>query len=596
MVYRLLQVDPETAAIHVNLSEIQRHPSNGAFLSAIAHFTAGNLHGRITELLRAAPGIERAREVSMLSHLVHEARHHFDMIMTPFGFYRIRAAFEFYALAPHLLAEDAPRTLFPLALNLDEFYCRLHSVGPSGAVLEALFRLVRNRHDIILADNRKERLADGTLVGTGGDAIMEALAFSAGVEFVHHLFDDPWVRRIHPIAFDGNHGPQLQATYAWHFSLARLLEQEPRVGTMRLVVTMMFAALCGSTARDAKIRVVAAGARDHEDSSRDVTASLPSQRLDKLVRHFADQAESRSFGSMSVDEVVGCVEKACRELFGLGFLEEIQADIEADEALVDAWGKGASEFPVKAFADLLTYRKYLAEHFLADPNEFLSPVNFIAAFDRHCRPAVLGCSPMGSLVRNDDDMENVLVDRFVATPEPILAAIGHKTEEGKAYANRGVLIELLPRLSDEEVFSHLDQWKSIWGFFSPLYKMGLYGACCRTLTEAEVVVVRDYLIGNHPNIVLEPFFDRPNDVSSPVDYFLFHELSTAECDVCGHDCQVDEMRWVSARTFHLNRDARQHWLDQFDEFTRQVAVWRFDMDFSGWKLCTACVRQLGFTP
>jgi hypothetical protein len=110
-VFRLFQIDPETSAIHINVGALERHKHSDIFIATLDAFR----HNRVVDLWSTVVHYpdtdERAYAILSLSQLMHELKHFLDIVLTPYGFQRIRTAFEFYRVLPHLLARKRAKNL-----------------------------------------------------------------------------------------------------------------------------------------------------------------------------------------------------------------------------------------------------------------------------------------------------------------------------------------------------------------------------------------------------------------------------------------------------------------------------------------------------
>src|SRR5438034_384982 len=97
--FRIIQIDPETLAIHLNAGAISAHIRGVEFF----HFMdAVRVKGILAPLLEACEAGD-LELVTLGTSYLHELRHFGDILLTPFGFYRIRTAFEFFVNLPNLI-------------------------------------------------------------------------------------------------------------------------------------------------------------------------------------------------------------------------------------------------------------------------------------------------------------------------------------------------------------------------------------------------------------------------------------------------------------------------------------------------------------
>src|SRR5690349_19477865 len=118
--FRIFQYDPETSAILVNVSAIQRHSQNEDITECVNEFFQNNFINFTRDLIKEPSDSSKVAKVMTASSLLHEMRHYADSILTPYGFYRLRIAFEFYFFYPWAIAsEEVTRIPIPLASGND---------------------------------------------------------------------------------------------------------------------------------------------------------------------------------------------------------------------------------------------------------------------------------------------------------------------------------------------------------------------------------------------------------------------------------------------------------------------------------------------
>ena len=233
--FRLFQIDPETSAIHVNTGAFLRHKHGTVFMACLDAFRQNKLFALWQTLWRLPDSEERAFAALFTSQLVHELRHYIDLVLTPYGFYRLRSGFEFYQIAPLLLARAHEKMILPLSSGLDPFFQQeLDVPGYSTTFAHVIAKIAASRAEIVAAENRPHKREAGLFIELGGDAILEALAFGYQVDLLQHpRFNTPALRRLMPYAYESAEeveDPQLKKEitqfdlrYRWHYALLKIL-------------------------------------------------------------------------------------------------------------------------------------------------------------------------------------------------------------------------------------------------------------------------------------------------------------------------------------------------------------------------------------
>jgi hypothetical protein len=223
--FKVLQTDPETAAIHLNESAVLRHRFGERFLRTFDEFfVSGTPHSVVRSLYEMPISDERTSLVKFTSEMLHELKHYADLVFTPYGFYRLRVAFEFYSTnISHLLKGPKTRLPVPLVSGSDPTKCRqlgLHDYAGTDAM--KLSDLALGRAKVIEFDNQKYKFGDGTSVSLGGDAILEARAFETQGSWLWHLLSEDCLGRYESY-FAEYAGTAFDLKYRWYAAIAKHL-------------------------------------------------------------------------------------------------------------------------------------------------------------------------------------------------------------------------------------------------------------------------------------------------------------------------------------------------------------------------------------
>src|ERR1017187_5177079 len=113
--FRIIQIDPDTLALHLNAGAISAHSRGRDFFRFVDTI---RIKGVMDPLLQACNTGDMAL-VDFGSSYLHELRHFGDLLLTPFGFYRLRTAFEFFVNLPYLVLFSKEQIPVPLMSGMD---------------------------------------------------------------------------------------------------------------------------------------------------------------------------------------------------------------------------------------------------------------------------------------------------------------------------------------------------------------------------------------------------------------------------------------------------------------------------------------------
>jgi hypothetical protein len=452
----------------------------------------------------------------------------------------------------------------------------------------------------------------------GGDAIMESLAFTFQAEMLQHgAHKSLHLRSIMPYAFVTDdvdesalpveEGRQRDLRYKWHYLLLNVLSPKPNIATVRILNVILFACLCGSFVKGATPRFAPFADYEFKPTSalkvRDVDDSLPSRRLDALIRWAADYLESRSFTEISWEDAWSLVDQAHGAIWGNSIVDEIEKDMEHDRILLaqiaaiskgatspDASSDAAKSLPHLAFADLLGIRARIFSAFKVNPVRFVKPLDFTALTDE------LGCAPLCYISPFGSDKPFVgtvpIITRRVLVPTSMVPEEKAGVADGdpanaSAWCVDLVYSSLKMKTPDgfKDLELHQEAWASTLEVLAPLYKLSLYGLRYRTMLEVDMVDAVNTFRRSSPNIRWDPFYLRPDDVSSSKEYFHFYDLKKAQCDVCSKISTEQETLIVSAATLRRSKKFRDEQKTMHGEYADFMSLGR---DWSPWLLCRQC--------
>lgn len=596
--FRLLQIDPETLAIHVNASAISRHKKSDAMFELLRVATRANpVHA-----LSAACGEDIDLDLlDFGSSFMHELRHFGDLLLSPFGFYRIRTAFEFYVNFPSLLFSNSGGKIpIPLISGMDPVTRSVIGLSDDfeGQAAHQLGRTSLTRVGLINSENTFD---DTTGVITiGGDRILEGLAYTSQFEFLFNEYDTPEVRHYFKNFFSSYTGTEFDHAYRWFIPSVHQLHPNEKLPNNRLMQAILFASLCGSIPVMAGVR---RGPTQPKDlPTRDVSQQLPSYRYHRLIDYFSKVPRP----SLQFDEEAAyLVNYACEVIFGKGMIEEIEEDISHTDHIISRYEESFDDTPhevrqfnpVPSFSALNKYRKHVFEFFKSDVTSFTSPNTFTSETANFLRPSLIYNVSHGLEAWETPPFAkgNVvgLIDRqsiFAKEQEEIHSRTIYSYWMPQAGdLNHELGIENAELDGGDGLFKDttLASLNTLYGIYAPFYRWLLFGNRYLTMSEFENDDIIKALNLNRENFVIDPFYEAAQDISTPTAFFRFFGHNEMKCDICGASVAEDNCYVVSARTIRQNRGLSQHFLKGDSDNFRFL----FERDWSDWLTCKGCMER-----
>ncbi len=614
--FRLFQLDPETSAININMGAIERHKYSDSLVSIIDAFRQNRLHELWRTLNRYPDTEERAYALLVLSQLMHELKHFVDILLTPYGFHRLRTAFEFYRVLPSLLARDEPLVL-PLSSGTDSFICERLGVSDYEKTLSAAAAvLVTNRAGILAAENKQHEHESGAILELGGDAILEALAFGYQVEWLQHPpINTPSLRRLMPYAFNREPAEldafetseisQIDLTYRWHFSLTKIFTQETTIDAQRLMYVILFASLCGSFAKDAKyVGISLDNPRAINDvfPGRVIDDRLPSNRLQQLLAWTGNFVEKGGKVPEGWQGAWALVNQGHREVWGNDVADEIEADVRSDERLISdilmtdpSYMLDAS--PARVFVDLVKLRRAMLDRVRKDPESLLHPFRLARVADEFITLPMYYLYPTGADV--EPRVGRVVLEEYLRVPESWGAALAANLADISWPPNEGKVLAQKVAYSTWEMKKGINvvadvgaerAWPTLLGNFAPIYKLALYGTKYRTILEYDLFMAKSFLERNKRDIRWHEFYLSVEDISSSFEYFHFYGLREAQCDLCSALVEGSDSVIVSAATVRSSPEFVKLYRESMGD--EEAEYFGLGRDWSVWLLCNSCRRSL----
>jgi hypothetical protein len=185
LMFRILQIDQDTLAIHVNAGELAAHPSSSDLFRLLDLMRYQGVELAIRGLIEH--GSSQFPVVEFGSSYLHELRHYVDLLLTPYGFYRIWTAFEVYLNIPSSI-QSSEVIPIPLSSGLNPVTREVIGLPPDfgTSAINAIWRPTLSRIKVINQENaRYYRNGEEKI---GGDRILEALAFIVQFELLINEF------------------------------------------------------------------------------------------------------------------------------------------------------------------------------------------------------------------------------------------------------------------------------------------------------------------------------------------------------------------------------------------------------------------------
>lgn len=584
--FRVLQVDPETGVLHINASAVSAHKNAGRLFEVLEDVLRDGTFPVLERMRRLKSSRENAITIEFYLSVLHELRHVYDLLLTPFGFHRIRVAFECYcSIIPAIGLGSFSAFAIPFSSGAEKINRRMLGMDEPTDELGVYFlKLVSYRSKIIAADNS---------TGFGSDAMLESRAFTLQAELANILFNMkelasrmPYLYRGGCAEWDKKRIESLDKRYRWHWSAVDDLDSSPNPSTSRLLAWITFSSLCGSPSRDTTHQLINDQTFKISDLSQktlDLTR-LPYVRFSKLMLYFKQNGYAKSD-----DWVVGYkeVNDASEKLFGRTMEQEIEDDISRDRNAVvhireSVTGADHPDHPVTAFSELIAKREKLLAQLRHSPEIAVSPFQFVLSGDSHRLPRVVFNVPSGTPCANFDlgNCRTILDDRL---------SFSHRDENGHEAETRCHVAYSFTKSYEPCDHSADSSWDAICESFAPAYKVFLFGRRYRTMCEVEIANPR--LLQHLNGFVWDPYYATADDVSESDEWFHFFDIRKARCDFCSNEVGPTCSKLVSGLTIRQNKKFVS------DCQSRYSAIFVFHVlvrDWTEWLLCSHCLTTYQF--
>jgi len=608
--FRVIQIDPETLAIHLNAGAISAHTRNMDLFNFV---DAVRVDGILSPLLAA----NKAADMCLLdfgTSYLHELRHFADLLLTPFGFYRINTAFEFFMNLPYLVLSSNEKIPIPLMSGMDPITRSAIGLG-TGFEESLVYRLGLtsfSRVRIINAENQYDPA--NSSITFGGDRILEALAYITQFEFLFQKCDSLETRRHFSDFFDFFRGSEFDLAYRWFIPDCHKMHPGETMPNNTLMMAILFASLCGSVQPKVQPHSFL---RSRKVQPRDVEEKLPSRRYYNLVGHFKENPRPSIEDASEAFELVN---SACKNLFGCGIFEEIEEDLQRSENLVEDLGQreqNPSGFAAKLnsvpmLSELIKYRRLLFENLKRDPRFFCTSQGFYEKVAPNLQPSLIyynsGGIPTGnaSYSRLPGQCQWIGLfgrlleppDKSSVFPEPVPMAYaawcpmqgdnGSEIEDDSNFIvesdqNNGLTVGYIDN-------TLLASRHGVYGLFAPMYHWILYGNKYLNITEAENYRLPGAFGVDDSKFVIDPFYEETEDISLPDVFLKFFDRTENYCDVCNAKVSKENSYLISARTMRQNHEVVKY----YRALGADLEFKMLKLDWSDWLVCRSDVERFGF--
>lgn len=441
--------------------------------------------GGFSELSRKKKG---GRALQLTSAFLHEKRHFLDFVSTNYGAFRVRQFLEIYANLPTLInaGRKVDQLFLPIEVYLDPVRRKVLGVeSPPSEVIQIAGALSKKRK-MVEIDRRvfSSRLGNFEI---GGEAQLEALAYSAQSRFVAHFGGLEAHESFTDYVYDRK---QFQDKYSAFVTMGvsvgliplrhlEALEDRSDEITHRahldlaLVECAIFASLQSNYVTDP--------ARNKEGM---ITSSYPADRFAALATHLSQEHKSlcEKADGLNWSECWEVVNKSCELIFGQRVESQIEADIEHTAGMLRQLRTTENETLIGFADDFLSLRRQSLDRLRTSPDRIASTEQFAVSCGRDVSPAVVLVSSNGEL--NDAPSHLKKLMSYDTTDE-----VDGDCPWRKWWWAAAVDFDVEKRNQDSLRMSRKENTFSIIDFHAPLAKLFLNGRKVRTIVGPELLFV-----------------------------------------------------------------------------------------------------------
>lgn len=530
------------------------------------------------------------RALQLTSAFLHEKRHFLDFVSTNYGAFRVRQFLEIYANLPTILSigRNMDRLYLPIEVYLDPVRRQVLGVDePQVEIMQIARNLAAKRKMV-----EKDRRVFSSRVGSfeiGGEAQLEALAYSAQSRFIGHFGGLDMHQDFSDFVYDRR---QFQDKYSAFVTMGvsaglipvrhlEALEGRSDDVTHRahldlaLVECAIFASLQSEYSSSHQSLMPG-----------QIATSYPAERFAALAFHLAQEHKDlcEDTDGLNWRECWDVVDASCETIFGMRIHEQIEKDIEHSEKHLELLRASEDETLIEFSEDYLNLRRSSLDKLIKSPASIASTEYFAVTCGKEVSPTTVIVSSRGEFGDPPDHHTRLMA--YDTTDE--LDAPWRKWWWAASinYRSESVAGGCLAISREKNIHKLIDS-------YAPTAKLLLNGRKVRTLIGPEVLFAEQRAV-THLGVKFGyyPGFGFPPD-EIPEDVLRFITLSDdLICDYSNYVIPKGEATiltpWALRRYPDLARFTIEH-LGGTD-----IAYHTFVKDWTHWAVSKEVMEQLKY--
>jgi hypothetical protein len=388
----ILQFDPATLTLWYD-TQLLASSRTGREVGLALHYATDGREDWLQCLVRQQrdPWV-RTRCATVASAVWHEKRHFLDFVLTNYGAMRVRQFFQCYINTRIFLSkvdQNGP-VLMPLDRNLNSGRSRAMGVSLTDPDLKRIAEWISESKSALLED-RRPFIYRGVPWETGGEAMLEAIAYHVQIGKVHRVFGAEVSAGIQR---DNLEQETVANKYKWAYvmfarkGLIKYDYAEGHGGTHQLTINdgplipILYAALAGRYYRQEQTRTAYA------------SSALPPERLISLIAYFDEHKIDLT--ELSTLQAWEAANDACKQTFGRSVIDEIEADYEKEAERIALYREAdIDDFVTSAYEDFHRLRGQFIQVLKDDPAAVLDQGHWSDRFVNKTRPFIIAAAPAG---------------------------------------------------------------------------------------------------------------------------------------------------------------------------------------------------------
>jgi len=562
----ILQFDPSSLSFWYDTHIIGR--SRGS--DAVGRALDLALRGRDAELQTHVAGIAdpwtKTRAANVASATWHEKRHFLDFVLTNYGAFRMRQFMMIYVNLGAMGAEaqKVGHIVAPIQSWLSPHTRAVLGIGEPSDTMAALCRDVLNRKRILTEDRMPIDSRFGGME-IGGEGQLEAIAHLVQYGKAHRVFGHEMSIAVQSdvAAHDINY-----SRYAWAYKLfttAGLIDPptfRQRDERTELwiddapIIPLCYAALaCRLYGQE-------------QAASPSVSSYLPKMRLASLA--IAMRGAPGRFKGLSAIDCWDSLQGTCREVFGRTIVEEMQADFEQEERLLEQLrAKQTMPIVLDAYEDFHALRGRLMAILRDSPALIVDQAAWSDTMVARTQPMLVVAATAGELGEPPPDYDKVL-----AYSDPYVEEDAPEKQWWWAASPR-----FWPETTNPDALCLKARaaWLEIASSLAPAAKLLIDGRRGRTMLGPELIRAEAFLKdGLGLEVLVDPRFAYPPRAEISTTYWRWMTGSDAfRCDLSFETVQSPEGKILSPWALRLKAGLVNALLGNLeDDYGRHLRFWR----------------------